>query len=178
MVIETIRLTTSAFEHPTYGVNALLPTIPRAAGDAEPPALVGVIDPTMSEHAARGTDAPDFPQIITFVGRDPDFVPEVGTIERDGEIELLHILTTRDADDAETFVAAGLTLRAMMMCLDAFSAESRPADRERESIYVIGKTRLRVIPWGAPIPGYPDLRHGGALAVRYHARDLAPLIDE
>jgi hypothetical protein len=177
MVTETIRLTTAAFQHADYGVNALLPDIPRDASDAEPAALVTVIDPTMSEHAARGEDGNDWPGIVTLVGRDPEFAPEVGTIERDGEIELVHAYITRDADEAQTFVEASLTLRAMRMCLAAFSSEANPGDRERESIYVIGAVRMRLIPWGAPIPGYPDIRHGGALAVRYHARDLAPLID-
>lgn len=176
MILETIRLVSAALQHAAYGVNALLPTIPRAAGDDAPPAVVTFLDPTTRDEAARGDEGPDWPALLVVQGREVEADPEVGTIFRDAEVEIVIAYITRDADSAATMVAANLTLRAVVRTLAALLDPARDATRDTaEAVTVIAATRLRLIPWHTSLPGHADVPHSGALAVRFHVRDTAPL---
>lgn len=54
MMNEAIDLVATWLADGTHGVNALLPSVPRKAGDAEPPPIASILASTRSGMAARG----------------------------------------------------------------------------------------------------------------------------
>lgn len=54
MKLEVIRCIADELNDPTYGVNAVLPTIPRDSGDEQPPQIYAVYDETRHGWLARG----------------------------------------------------------------------------------------------------------------------------
>jgi len=76
MRLELVRMIVAALVHPTRGVNAKLPGVPRDEGDVLPAAIVAVYDITRDDHVVNRSEPPKIPCL---------YVIDEGPVAVDGE---------------------------------------------------------------------------------------------
>lgn len=120
-MLEVIRIVADWLANPTYGVNAVLPSLPRGVGEAAPPAVAAILDETRD-----GPTALDLPP-------DPDAYPE--------RYPALLVRTLRPTDIAPSQV----TLIALGDCsiLIQYAGLEVESERGIEAMY---RTLYRAVP--------------------------------
>lgn len=123
MIVEAVTIVRLWFEDPTHGVNALLPTIPRFPGHAQPPAIVTFADQTEDPAVALGDVPGPYPAIGVHIAdhdekwmarlSDDPVVHDAG----DGDVGVVARYCTTDIESPQAFLMAGYTLRAMALSL-------------------------------------------------------------
>lgn len=123
MIVEPVRIVTSWLQDPAHGVNALLPSTPRYAGDAEPPPVLTFVDATSDPSVALGFVPGPYPAIGVHLATtiekwqarlsDDLMVHNAG----DGELGVVVRLVTDDVEPADAFVMAGYRLRTIARSL-------------------------------------------------------------
>lgn len=172
MKLETIQLLADWLGDAEYGVNTLLPAVPRVAADAAaPPPIAKVLDPSRSDDAAQDDEGDDWPALVVVEYAPSALDPEVGTIFRDGFFWVAVALIMRDEDKAEAWRHASYYLRAVQRSIKQFLEPAHDDRRELHGVYVIAATQMRLLPWTTPLG---ELPHNGAVAVCFHVRDEDP----
>lgn len=121
MITETVRMLATWLADDTYGVNALLPSVPRDTGITEPPA-VKIKNSTESGATARGQipdQASDLPALLVTPADMPidDVSPMVAPWPADGSCVVLIRYVTRKAATAVAENHTSTTLRAVKRSL-------------------------------------------------------------
>jgi hypothetical protein len=91
MILETLRMTTTALSSSVYGVNYYLTNLPTDAGDPTPPLIQTITDSTVDLVTAQGllTPAGQRPSIQIMQGGDVPILPFVPTQHREAKIPIL-----------------------------------------------------------------------------------------
>lgn len=176
MILETVRINADWLADATNGVNAMLATVPRDAGDPQPAAVAvrdatrdGVVGRRQIPHASSG--APEL-----FVNFEPDGLtdmdPEVWTTYRD--CDALPISIRYVVENAATEAAmrdAYYTLRAAQKSLRRLNENTNAAATVRNQVELVELVRLR---HSYPFAPVSDKVVVAALVAIYMVRDLAP----
>ena len=122
MLLETVQTVAGWLDAPGTGVNALLPSVPRYAGDAVPP-TVTVVQAFRNGDAARG-QAPQTGLPVLEVGlfQDPsqETAPTVRPFPADGEVQVhVRYIAAKSTDTALVLRQTALTLRAASKAIGA-----------------------------------------------------------
>lgn len=172
MILETIRIVVDALEHSSEGVNAELQSIPIDSGDARPPDIVSVLDPTQSDAAARQESGDDWPVLLVDSVREArsEALQSQTNIDANS-IPLGIAYITHDPDSAESVQDTLYTLRAVLRAVN--NLQDRDSDRKRNDVQILkpNEAAWREIPGGADLgPGTAT----GMVMVDFHVRDLSP----
>lgn len=182
MLVEVPDLVAEWLRHPQYGVNALLPSVPRNGLDREPPPLRCVLAETRSGDVARGTFPNDplaYPLLAVWIPREV----AISTTVRQGKWDVPSLpvriaYAVRAVDSERGLTDAGYTIRAILRSLWAFEDGSNTtavAARRRNSITIQGLSDrdgdLSLMPASAPLP---DVYVLGGLTVGLRVVDTAP----
>ena len=172
MILEPIRLLTDGlndsgqFVGNTPGVNALLASTPRDAGDSAP-SSVTVLDETRSSEVARGDLPLTLPALLVTSKEVSALDGEVMTYTRDGVIEVVIRYAAQKTDTKVALQDASYTLRAALRSLRLFNA----ATHSRNSIDVYSCLSLRLVAMWTPVESAVVT---GAIIGRWQLRDNAP----
>ena len=137
MIVEANRFVSSWLSHATDGVNALLASTPRDAGDAKPADVAAITDETLDNDVARE----EMPQTLPAIAVSLDAVTAVdGQVQiatRDGRAKFRVRIATANADTAEGKRDLGYYVRATVRSLNRlFSCDANDARRFRNDIYL------------------------------------------
>jgi hypothetical protein len=161
-------------------VNALLPSVPRDAGDPQP-GSVTVYDATRDNWVARlmlGYEGSGItnPALAVFIATDVTADGEVLTTVRDGQVDIACMYVTQAQSSASAAAAGLYTARAVLRSLKQFSGQLNNGAQydtvcRRNAIALRGCASLRLI--------HPDVVKGGVVVhcgviATYHIRDEAP----
>lgn len=151
MLTEAIRLVATRLAHPTSGVAALLPTIPRDV-DVGLPNLGGIYDETTRSELARQQviDVKYLPSLLVHAGQDseqqgPVYVaPSPG----DADLQLMIRYAMTDSDTSAALVAGSLVMRAVRRSIAQWYREAgNEASRTSNGIDLLGQRTWRVVTW-------------------------------
>jgi hypothetical protein len=173
MILEGVRMIADWLADGTQGVNALLPTTPRDAGDAQP-ANVTIIDQSRDDNVARNQApaATALPAIAVEVDRVDELDGQVATITADGHLLVRVRYLTSNTASAAAMRDAMYVLRTVLRSLRQFFALSASDSRRvRNSVYLESCLDLATAPMWAPIE---DAFVAGAVLATIQLRDLAP----
>lgn len=175
MRLELVRMIVAALVHPTRGVNAKLPGVPRDEGDDLPAAIVAVYDITRDDHVVNRSEPPKIPCL---------YVIDEGPVAVDGEQ-----MTGTYRDTAETvavtirYVAGGhdlakamnagdYTLRAAQRSVMELMEQANEADQVRNYVELRFLRKVTYVPARETVG---EAAVAGALILEFDLRDLAPL---
>lgn len=150
MILESVRILTEWLGHATYGVNALLPTVPRE-GTVAAPAAVTIMDSTRDARITRGHLPPltgtENPALLVSAADETITLvaPAVRPMPADAAVTMLVRYCTSDLDTARAECAASITLRAVARSLaQLFVTAAGESARVRSSVQLVGLTDLRL----------------------------------
>ncbi len=168
----------------TYGINALLPTIPRDGGDTQPP-NVTVCDEIRDAWLARKQITTEkltsigTPVVGVFQSGEATYPigkpqrPRAGGLALDGEGSWMMLYIARQSDSAKAASWCRYTLRAVLNSLVLLSDPVNGAARVRNATQIIGPAKFQM---STLLEERGDaLVTGGVLAV-YTVRELAQII--
>lgn len=137
MILEANRMLSDWFQVATYGVNALLASTPRDAGDGQPTNLATITDETRDGNVARGELPATLPALAISVDHIKDLDGMVVVITRDGK---LHVRLRVGVDNAVTEDAIrdlSYYLRTVIRSFRSFFEHADPAtQRTRNGVYL------------------------------------------
>lgn len=184
MELEVVRIVADWLNGVTtnrYSVNALLPSTPRDAGDAQPPD-VAVYDATRDEWVARkivpNDDAVTLPALAVFLADTPQLDGEVETVIRDGKCSVGIAYFLDQSDLAESMRNALYTKRTILRSLKQLHENANATTvRLRNNVQLRLCEQLRLVPtvghWGGGNDS-GDSWLATAILADYTVRDLAP----
>lgn len=170
-MLEVLATLQAALGHGSYGVNALLPTVPLIGGHAAPPSVAQIITDDADATLAFGDKAETWPALVLLDEDNGTWEGEVATHVRDGEVQVTVLYVARDPRAALTYRNSSYTRRAVMLSVRQWLDNTSYAARTLNSLFVITATGLRRRPPGEMIRGIP---HAGGLTWTFRVRDLAP----
>jgi len=137
MILEANRIHADWLADPTDGVNALLATTPRDAGDAQAADLETITDETRDGDVARGELPSTLPGIAVSTDVVDDVEGQVMVVTRDGRVKLRIRVGLDNADTAEGMRDLSYYLRTVVRSLNRlYDADANDAARTRNEIYL------------------------------------------
>lgn len=178
MFLEPLAMLRDALEHPEYGVNVKLPTVPKDPDVASPRAIVKILDPSRDLGAAAGNFGTETPALVIDATTPVTVEGEVTTSKRDTELSGLAlaigvVMDNRAMDTPEGIREAWLILRGVGMCLREWLSNARGADRVRNSIQIRDALRWDYYPVPFKFEKL-SVSVGCALVLTVNVRDIAP----
>jgi hypothetical protein len=171
MILEADRLIADWLADATYGVNALLASTPRDAGDAQP-ANVTIYDETRDSTAARGDVPTSLPAVIVTTDRVDQLDGQVATTTRDGQVTVRVRYVISQAATATAIQDSSYVLRTVLRSLRKFfDLNAAAAGRTRNSIYLESCLSLAGAPMWTPME---DAVVTGGIIATIQLRDLTP----
>jgi hypothetical protein len=177
MILEAVDCISTWLQHPTYGVNALLPSVPRLGTDPAPAAVAAVLDERTSGRAARGELPQDQATPVLLVGAhaEAQYVVPFDVGVRDATIEIDIAYAQRSALSEQADRDGRYTMVAVLQSLYRLWKYGGPSDRTRGSVSLVVPVSLRqVAPWtpAGPLLGDATITH--ALIAGYRVRETSP----
>ena len=173
MILETIRVVSTALSNGEYGVNAQLSNLDIDSGDTVPTNISKVANETEDFGVALGRVATPFPSLNVALDGDVDMDGEVQTTFREGEVTLVIRLGLANDQSDDGMRDTYYYLRAVEKTLRVLSSNVKEDDRKRNNICVAEildmthKTLFREIEDTNAIVT-------GQLVVKYKVRDVNP----
>lgn len=165
MILEVVRLLGDWLNDSSNGVTAQLANIQYDAGDTAP-AVGTIADETRNSQVAQGR-LPSTPGMAINLSQIPFLEPEVSTVLRDGQADVVIRVGTSATATENAKRDASYVLRAAMRSLRLFNASTR----SRNGIQVFSCQQLRVVPMWAPID---DQIVTGGIEATFYFRDTIP----
>lgn len=176
MELETVRIFADWLQDPTNGVNALLPTTPRDAGDVQPPAFPNgsICDSTRHGWVARrafGHDTPATLPALAVFAESIIMDGDVETVLRDAQGQLIIGYCMNKSATEQGTRDALYTLRTVIRSIRQLEQPANADSRLRNSVRLIAIERITqkilFTPWG-------DGLLVAGVACDLNIRDLAP----
>ena len=148
MFAEVVRMVADALYDGTYGVNALLATVPRE-GSIALPAGVSVRDESRDPECARNQVPEDVEGNALLVSTAEDVnapAPVNRPFPADLTVDVLVRFATSNPDTAEAICDASVTLRAVLRWAGLFMAPANEAARSRSGVQLLGISAIRLAP--------------------------------
>lgn len=169
MWLEPVRMVADWLEHPVYGVNAILATVPIEAGDAAPPPVQDVRDETRDDDVAGDRLPTGVSPVLAVTAYTLDAITgQVSQGQRDFRPTILVRFGIREPRKARANTVASYIYRAAVRSLHALHENANVAARTRNGIHVYDCAEMRIIPALQPLEGSTA---SGGIIVTYNARD-------
>lgn len=142
MIFESIQLLADALNHPTYGVNAMIPSMSVGTGSL-PPVVNSIVDETRDAQVARGLlSSGSYPQLVVTMYENADIEPMVMTSFYEGKVPILiRYLAEKTLNNTGAHDAL-MTLRAVEWTLRHWMKPENNNDRTMNNIQVITIAKL------------------------------------
>jgi hypothetical protein len=177
MFLEPIRMIADWLAIASYGVNALLPSVPRDVGDLQPADIAHVYDESRTGWLARSDDVPqeicaDGPVLAVSVLDD-------ATMQSNPQLAIQHWTNTglpivvrylgKNVDSAKGYCDASYSLRAAKSSLLLLALHENLASRERNKVRIARLEDIRIVPMKQPLK---DVWVWGGLAASAALQDV------
>lgn len=174
MILEPDRMTAEWFRGATNGINALLSSTPRDAGDPQPANVATITDETSNGEAARGELPTTMPCVAVSVDVIEDLDGQVQQVTADGRVKLRIRIGVENANSAEAVRDLSYYVRTVQRSFRRFMAsDASDAARTRNGIYLETCLDMKAaIVWTKDQPGGPIV--AGYVFPTLQLRDLVP----
>lgn len=147
MILEVARICSDWFQHEEHGVNALLPSTPRDAGDVEPPRIRSFLDFTRHDDAVllqpvEGTQLPALQLRVRFADR---LEAQTPTPLAECVADLFVRITTADHEAARAHQDQLYTLRACLRSFRRLLLNEHAAARTRNQVQLYHAETLELM---------------------------------
>jgi hypothetical protein len=173
VILHVVERVATWLANGTYGVNALLPGVPRIGADAQPP-NVAILDERQHGPAARGQFKRDqsFPVVMVRVPDDVELRPVLDFAVRDApNLSVLIAYGTKNQDSAAAARDTYYTMTAIERSLQRLWTQGAQSDRTQGTISLVMPQAMRQIKIYAPLV---DTVETTAILATYYVRDTSP----
>lgn len=174
MIVECVDLVAEWLADGTNGVNALLPAVPRKAGDVQPASLAAILAETRNGEVARGKfpqATTSYPALVVTVEGDIAIPPDVRTAKWEALVPVSMLYAVRQVASELGTRDAGYTLRAVLRSIWKLEDPANAAARVRNNITLQGIER---IDWLASAAELEDVVVLGGVRVVWRVVDTQP----
>lgn len=175
MILQTIERVATWLGNGTYGVNPLLPGVPRLGTDPVPPAVVAILDERQHQSAARGQVSRDqqYPVLLVMLAEDVEFDIRLEQGVRDApSLPLVIAYAVQESASNVGSQAAFYTMVAVEQSLrQLFYGGGTAADRASGAVRLVRPAGLHHVKLNAPLG---DLLLVTAIRAAYYVRDTSP----
>lgn len=177
MLLEPLRIVADWIANPVHGTNAELRLLPRDVADVALVPFVTVYDASRHAWVSRAeitaeTPGMKLPALAVLAQDDVTMDGEIGSVFRDGRVNLAIAYLTDEPESAEAMGNALYTLRATARSLAGLLANGAEASRERNQIVLRACSTMRL---GLLHQARGAVTMIAALVLAVDLRDLAPL---
>lgn len=173
MILHVVERVATWLGNGTYGVNALLPGVPRISPDTQPP-NVTILDERQHGAAARGQFKRDqtFPVLMVRVPDDVELRPALDFAVRDApNLSVLIAYATKNQDSAAAARDTYYTMTALERSLQRLWVNGAQSDRTQGTVSLVMPAALRQVKLYAPLV---DTVETTAILATYYVRDTSP----
>jgi len=173
VILQTIERIATWLGNGSYGVNALLPSVPRISPDTQP-ANVAILDERQHGSATRGQFKRDqtFPVLVVQLAQDIEFDTRLEQAVRDApSLPIMISYAVKNADSAAAGRSTYYTLVAVEQSLRRLFTNGTQSDRTQGSVSLVKVVGIRQVKLFTPLG---DAMETAAIIASYYVRDASP----